>query len=118
MGDGGFGQPARWSPMETHHCQAKQPSVSPRPNKQWFFTTAQRGTCKNMLNIYLVQLFSNRVCGNNKGCLRAPRAGSHNIRVYSEKTKTTKKKKLGGIERTKMLSIYHKIKYVPLTLYV
>lgn len=75
--------------METHHCQAKQPSVSSRPNKQCLFTTAQQGTCKNMLNIYLVQLFSNWVRGNNKGCLRAPRVGTHNIRVWSEKTTKT-----------------------------
>lgn len=49
-----------------------------------------------MLNIYLVQLFSNWVRGNNKGCLRAPGAGTHNIRICREKTKrkTTEK----GIE--------------------
>lgn len=89
--------------METHNCRAKQACVSSRPNKQWRFTTAQRGTCKNMLNIYLIQLFSNWVCGNNKGSLRAPRDGTHYIRVWREKKETTKKE-LGGTEQEKMLS--------------
>lgn len=61
--------------METHHCQAEQPRVSSRSNKQWHFTKAQRGTCKNMLNIYFVQLFSNLDCGNEKQSLKAPQAG-------------------------------------------
>lgn len=73
--------------METHYCQAKQPSVSSRPNKQWLFTTAQQGTCKIMLNIYLVQLFSNWVCGNNTGCLKAPRAGTSGHGVKNQQQK-------------------------------
>lgn len=65
--------------METHHRQAEQTSgvyflfVCSLQTQQ---TAAWRGACKDTLNIYLVQLFSNSDCGNEKGCLRAPRPGT------------------------------------------
>lgn len=40
----------------------------PAPANSGCAKTAQPVTCKNMLNIYLAQLFSNSDCGNEKGC--------------------------------------------------
>lgn len=86
-GDGGVGSP-RGGLLWKHIIvkQSKQVFFS-RPNKQWLFTTAQRGTCKNMLNIYLVQLFSNLDCGNEKGCVRAPCAGTSGYGVKKNNNK-------------------------------
>lgn len=100
----------RWSPMETHHCQAAPCFFfpSPSPANSGCATTAQPATCKNMLNIYLAQLFSNSDCGNEKGCRGGvkEREGSeggggvnrqHRVRREQTKTHTHTKNKFTSV---------------------
>lgn len=77
-----------WKHIIVKQCNLPPP---PKPNKQWLRTTAQRGTCKNMLNIYLAQLFSNSDCGNEKGCLGGGGSVSRQLRVCREKRETKNK---------------------------